>query len=112
MDVSGAAYSIGNWLGSRLGARYAIWGVSVAAFVLTYGGVSCFVLVFAIYPIALVLFKEANISRKLIPGAIAAGAFTAPLSVPAHLIYSALKSSGVIPLKLAAGTISPAFTFS
>ena len=73
MDVSGAAYSIGNWLGSRLGARYAIWGVSVAAFVLTYGGVSCFVLVFAIYPIALVLFKEANISRKLIPGAIAAG---------------------------------------
>ena len=46
MDVSGAAYSIGNWLGSRLGARYAIWGVSVAAFVLTYGGVSCFVLVY------------------------------------------------------------------
>lgn len=78
MDVSGAAYSIGNWLGNKLGAKYAIWGVSIAALVLTYGGVSCFVLVFAIYPIALVLFKEANISRKLIPGAIAAGAFTAP----------------------------------
>lgn len=78
MDVSGAAYAIGNWLGSKLGAKYAIWGVSIAAFVLTYGGVNCFVLVFAIYPIALVLFRDANISRKLIPGAIAAGAFTAP----------------------------------
>lgn len=78
MDVSGAAYSAGKWLGTRLGARYAIWGVSVAAMVLTYGGVSCFVLVFAMYPIALVLFKEADISRRLIPGAIVAGASTAP----------------------------------
>ncbi len=78
MDTSGAAYSIGKWLGSKLGARYAIWGVSFAACVLTYGGVSCFVLVFAMYPIALVLFQEADISRRLIPGALAAGAFTAP----------------------------------
>ena len=29
MDTSGAAYSIGKWLGSKLGARYAIWGVSI-----------------------------------------------------------------------------------
>lgn len=78
MDVSGAAYSIGKWLGLKLGAKYAIWGVSIAACVLTYGGVSCFVIAFALYPIALVLFKEGNISRKLIPGAIAAGASTAP----------------------------------
>ena len=40
MDTSGAAYSIGKWLGSKLGAKYAIWGVSFAACVLTYGGVS------------------------------------------------------------------------
>lgn len=78
MGESGAAYAIGNWLGKKLGARFAIWGVSLAAMVLTYGGVSVFVLVFTIYPIALVLFRDANISRKLIPGAIAAGAFTVP----------------------------------
>ena len=103
MDVSGAAYSIGNWLGSRLGARYAIWGVSVAAFVLTYGGVSCFVLVFAIYPIALVLFKEANISRKLIPGAIAAGAFTAP-----NILWGSPGLCNVIPTTYLGTTVKAA----
>lgn len=78
MDVSGAAYSIGSWLGHKLGTKYAIWGVSIAALVLTYGGISVFVLVFTMYPIALVMFSKANISRRLVPAAIAAGAFTAP----------------------------------
>ena len=50
--------------------------IVVVCGLLTYGGVSLFVVVFAIYPLALALFKEANISRKLIPGAIALGAFT------------------------------------
>ena len=77
MDASGAAYSLGKWLAKSLG-KYAIFAVSLAAFVLTYGGISCFVIVFAMFPIALVLFKEANISHKLIPATIAAGAFLAP----------------------------------
>ncbi len=103
MDVSGAAYSIGKWLGLRLGAKYAIWGVSIAAFVLTYGGVSCFVLVFAIYPIALVLFKEANLSRKLIPGAIAAGAFTAP-----NILWGSPGLCNVIPTTYLGTTVKAA----
>ena len=78
MDASGAAYSLGKWISSKVGVKFAIWGVSLAAFVMTYGGISCFVIVFAMYPIALVIFKEANISRRLIPATIAAGAFTAP----------------------------------
>lgn len=78
MDSSGAAYSLGKWLANLLGPKGAIWGVSIAATVLTYGGISCFVIVFAMYPIALVLFKEANIDRRMIPAAIGAGAFTLP----------------------------------
>lgn len=78
MDASGAAYSLGKAIANKVGAKYAIWGVSLAAFVMTYGGISCFVIVFAMYPIALVVFKEANISQRLIPAAIAAGAFTSP----------------------------------
>lgn len=78
MDASGAAYSIGKWLANILGPNWAIWGVSIASFVLTYGGISAFVIIFAMYPIALVLFKEADISRKMIPGVIGAGAFTVP----------------------------------
>ena len=44
--------------------------------ILTYGGVSGFVVFFVIYPIALNMFKEANLTRRLIPGAISAGCWT------------------------------------
>ena len=43
---------------------------------MVYGGISLFVVVFAIYPIALDLFREADLPRRLIPGCIACGAFT------------------------------------
>ena len=78
MDASGAAYSLGKWVANKVGARFAIWGVSLAALILTYGGISCFVIIFAMYPIALVIFQEANISRRLIPAAICCGAFLSP----------------------------------
>jgi H+/gluconate symporter-like permease len=44
--------------------------------VLTYGGVSLFVVVFAIYPFAAEMFRQSNIPKRLIPGTIALGAFT------------------------------------
>lgn len=76
MDVTGAAKSIAIALTKYLGAKAAIAAIVIACAVLTFGGVSLFVVVFAIYPLALAVFEEANISRKLIPGAIALGAFT------------------------------------
>jgi H+/gluconate symporter-like permease len=44
--------------------------------ILTYSGVSLFVAVFAIYPFAAQMFREANIPKRLIPGTIALGSFT------------------------------------
>lgn len=76
MDYTGAAKSIAHWLTSKLGPKRAIIGVVVGCGVLTYGGISLFVVVFAMYPLALELFREANITRKLIPGSIALGSFT------------------------------------
>lgn len=76
MDYTGAARSIAHWLTKVFGAKRAILGVVVGCAVLTYGGISLFVVVFAMYPLAVALFREANISRKLIPGAIALGSFT------------------------------------
>ena len=76
MDYTGAAKSIAHWLTSVLGAKRAILGVIVGCAVLTYGGISLFVVVFAMHPLAVALFREANISRKLIPGCIALGSFT------------------------------------
>lgn len=76
MDYTGAAKSIAKWLTNTIGPKRAIIGVVVGCGVLTYGGISLFVVVFAMYPLALELFREANITRKLIPGAIALGSFT------------------------------------
>lgn len=76
MDDTGAAKSIAKWLTKIIGVKQAILGVIVGCAVLTYGGISLFVVVFAMYPLALELYREANISRKLIPGAIALGSFT------------------------------------
>lgn len=76
MDYTGAARSIAHWLTKIIGPKRAILGVIIGCAVLTYGGISLFVVVFAMYPLALALFREANISRKLIPGSIALGSFT------------------------------------
>ncbi len=43
---------------------------------LTYGGVSLFVVVFAVYPFAAEMFRLGDIPKRLIPGTIALGAFT------------------------------------
>jgi H+/gluconate symporter-like permease len=43
---------------------------------LTYGGVSLFVVVFAVYPFAAELYRQSNIPKRLMPGAIALGAFS------------------------------------
>ena len=43
---------------------------------LTYGGVSLFVVVFAVYPFAAEIFRRSAIPKRLIPGTIALGAFT------------------------------------
>jgi H+/gluconate symporter-like permease len=76
MDYTGAAKSIARWLTQKLGPKRAIMGVVVGCGVLTYGGISLFVVVFVMYPLGLELFREANITRKLLPGAIALGSFT------------------------------------
>ncbi len=49
--------------------------VAVCA-LLTYGGVSLFVVVFAVYPFAAELYRQSGIPKRLMPGAIALGAFS------------------------------------
>lgn len=76
MDDTGAAKAIAHYIASKLGKEKAILAVVLSCGVLTYGGVSLFVVAFAVYPIAAALFKEAGIPKRLIPGAIALGSFT------------------------------------
>lgn len=75
MEVTGAAESIAHFLAKKIGYKRAIIAVVVICGVLTYGGVSLFVVVFVMYPMGLALFREANLPRKMLPGSIALGAF-------------------------------------
>lgn len=76
MESSGMAHSVAIGISRVFGKERAIIGVIVAASVLAYGGVSVFVVVFAVYPLAVNMFREANISRRLLPGTIVAGMMT------------------------------------
>ena len=80
MSDSGAAAVIGRFVACRLGAERGVLAVIVACAVLTYGGVSLFVVAFSVYPIAVELFRAGEIPKRLIPASIALGSFTFTMS--------------------------------
>jgi H+/gluconate symporter-like permease len=80
MDDTGSAKSIARSVSGWLGPNRAIASVVLCCAVLTYGGVSAFVVAFAIYPVAAALFRDADIPKRLIPGALALGAFSFTMS--------------------------------
>lgn len=75
MEESGAARSIAKFITLKLGHSRAPLAVAVSTAILTYGGVSMFVVPFAVYPFALTMFRDAGYPRRLIPGCIAIGSF-------------------------------------
>ncbi|MBF0546065.1 MAG: GntP family permease [Candidatus Riflebacteria bacterium] len=76
MEETGMAKAIASAIIKYLGKERAILSVVLSCAFLTYGGVSLFVVVFAVYPLAAILFREAGIPKRLIPPSIALGAFT------------------------------------
>jgi len=76
MEDTLLAKGISSFIMQKLGMKRAMLAVVLSCAILTYGGVSLFVVVFAVYPFAAALYKEANIPKRLLPGTIALGAFT------------------------------------
>ena len=76
MDISGNAQSIAQFCTLKLGKSRAVLSVVLTCAILTYGGVSLFVVAFVMLPVAIAVFRAADIPKRLIPGAIALGAFT------------------------------------
>jgi len=76
MEDSGAADSVSKWIVEKIGLKHAALAVVIACAVLTYGGVSLFVVAFSVYPMAVSLFKQANLPRRFIPAALAFGSVT------------------------------------
>lgn len=76
IELSGFSKSIVLAVIKIVGRQRAMLAIVLVCAVLTYGGVSLFVVVFAVYPFAAEMFREADIPKRLIPGTIALGAFT------------------------------------
>lgn len=76
IELSGFSRSIVSALIRILGPSQAILAIVLVGAVLTYGGVSLFVVVFAVYPFGAELFRQVGIPKRLLPAAIALGAFS------------------------------------
>ncbi len=76
IEMSGFSRSIVTAVIGLVGGQRAILSIVLVCAILTYGGVSLFVVVFAVYPFAAEMFRQGRIPKRLIPGTIALGAFS------------------------------------
>ena len=102
MDKSGAAKSIANAIMGSLGKKgpfFILLGIALVGAILTYAGVSMFVAMFALIPLARPLFKESNTPWHLFCAAWSLGAcsFTMAMipGVPAVAWINAANGCGV-----------------
>nr|WP_236598750.1 GntP family permease [Ramlibacter monticola] len=76
IELSGFSKAIVASVFRVLGQGRAMLAIVLVCALLTYGGVSLFVVVFAVYPFAAEMFRQGRIPKRLIPGTIALGAFS------------------------------------
>lgn len=82
MEETKAADSIAEWVKVRVGAKRAVFAVVAACALMTYGGVSIAIVGFSVYPIAVSLFKVANLPHRFIPAAIVFGSISFTMTAP------------------------------
>ncbi len=76
MEETGAADAVAHRIVACFGPQHAVLAVVAACAVLTYGGVSVFIVAFGVYPMAVGLFRQADLPRRFIPAALAFGSVT------------------------------------
>src|SRR5215211_6199912 len=76
IELSGFSKSIVSAVIGLVGRQRAMLSIVLVGALLTYGGVSLFVVVFAVYPFAAEMFRQSDIPKRLIPATIALGAFS------------------------------------
>lgn len=76
MEHSGAAISLAELVVRKLGSNWACLAVVLSCAIMTYGGVSLFVVGFSVYPLAVTIFRAAELPHRFIPATIAFGSIT------------------------------------
>lgn len=81
-EGSGGAKSIARFLVKLTHGKHIAVLIFIITAILTYGGISGFVVYFVMYPITLQMFQKSNLSRILIPASITAGCWTVSMIAP------------------------------
>ena len=76
IELAGFSKAIVSAVIRVVGCERAMLSIVVVCGLLTYGGVSLFVVFFAVYPFAAEMFRQGGTPKRLIAGTIALGAFT------------------------------------
>ena len=96
MDITGGAKAIAKAIIKIMGTEWAFISVPLACGVLCYGGVSAFVCSFCVFPIALQVFRAADLPRRGIPGALCFGCSTFAMIAPGAVqIHNAVPSTNL-----------------
>lgn len=69
-EKTNGAKAIARLIIGLLGKKASMIAVPIAIGILTYGGIAGFVVCFAVFPIALEIYRQADIPRRFIPGVI------------------------------------------
>jgi len=94
MAETKAAQALARFLAKALGRDRALWIITGAFAILTYGGVNVFIVIFALYPLGVELIRDANIPKRLFCGAatLGAGTFTMTALPGAPSIHNAISA--------------------
>ena len=96
MEITGGAKAIAKAIIKIMGTEWAFISVPLACGVLCYGGVSAFVCSFCVFPIALQVFRAADLPRRGIPGALCFGCSTFAMIAPGAVqIHNAVPSANL-----------------
>ena len=95
-EVTNGAKSIAKMIVEKFGPNMALISIPLACGIISYGGVSVFVASFAVFPIALEVFKQANYPRRFIPAALTFGCSTWAMVAPgAPQIHNAIPAAAL-----------------
>lgn len=104
MELSGAATSIAKWVTGKFKSM-AYLAIPLATGIICYGGVTAIISIFATFPIALAIFRENNIPRRLMPAALYFGSCTFAMIAPgAPQVQNIIPTQG-FGVDLMAGTV-------
>ncbi|MGY0372370.1 GntP family permease [Clostridium sp. JNZ J1-5] len=104
-EVTNGAKAIAKMIVKIFGKNMALISIPLACGIISYGGVSVFVASFAVFPIAIEVFKEADLPRRFIPAALTFGCSTFAMVAPgAPQIQNAIPAQA-LGTDLMAGTV-------